>query len=301
MKTKNNLLNWLTALTMIVAMTFSSCKKDNSLTAEEPQDPATMEAVADDVTAETEYDDVFNIAMGVSSTDVGENIGLGAGIGLGGRTSVDGGRTNAPDSHRCFTVTVSPLTPGVFPKTVTTDFGNGCLGRDGRLRKGKIVTVYTGHMVVPGKKATTTFINYHVDSFKIEGIHITENTSTSNMLGWSVKVIDGKVTNTVSNRWRKWDSEKNILQIEGNGTNFFPLDDVFRITGGARGSNSGGHTWSSIIVEPLIKKFNCRWIVKGIVRITRDNKVALLNYGNGSCDNQAVITINGVSHTVTLH
>lgn len=293
MKTRNNLFNWFTALTVIGAMTFTSCKKDSSLTAEDSQDPATMEALADDVTAEAEYDNVFDISMGVSSADVGEDIGLGTGIGLGGRTT-------SVDSNRCFTVTVTPLAPGVFPKTVTTDFGTGCLGRDGRLRKGKIITVYTGRMVVPGKKATTTFVDYSVDSFKIEGTHIVENTSTSNMQGFSVKVVNGKITNTVSGRWRKWDSEKNILQTEGNGTVLFPIDDVFRITGGARGSNSGGHVWSSVIFEPLIKKFNCRWIVKGIVKLTRDTHEARLDYGNGNCDNQAVFTINGVSHTVTL-
>ena len=107
-------------------------------------------------------------------------------------------------------------------------------------------------------------------SFNIEGTHITENTSTSNMQGLKVSVIDGKITNTNTGNWRKWNSTKNILQIEGNGTPNFPLDDVYKITGGARGSNSFGNEWASTIVEPLIKKFTCRWIVKGTVHLVRD-------------------------------
>jgi hypothetical protein len=155
-------------------------------------------------------------------------------------------------------------------------------------------------MMVPGAKVSTTFIGYHVDSFKIEGTHITENTSTSNLQGWKIVVIDGKVINTNSNRWRKWNSVKNILQIAGNGTPHFPLDDIYKITGSATGSNSGGHTWASIVVEPLIKKFTCPWIVQGTVRLVRDGRPALLDYGNGSCDNQAIIYINGVPHVITL-
>ena len=59
-------------------------------------------------------------------------------------------------------------------------------------------------------------------------------------------------------------------------------------------------------IEPLFKRFNCRWIVKGRVRTIRANTntnspwVAVLDFGAGNCDNQAVITINGVSHQITL-
>ena len=81
-------------------------------------------------------------------------------------------------------------------------------------------------------------------AFRIEGTHITENTSTSNMQGWNIKVINGKITNTNTNRWKQWNSVKDVLQIAGNGTPNFPLDDVYRIQGSATGSNSGGHTWA---------------------------------------------------------
>jgi len=120
------------------------------------------------------------------------------------------------------------------------------------------------------------------------------------MQGWKIVVIDGNVTNTNTNRWRKWNSTKNVLQIEGNGTPNFPMDDVYKITGHARGSNSAGHTWASLVVDPLIKKFTCPWIVKGKVQLIRDGREALLDYGNGNCDNLAIIYINGVPHVITL-
>jgi hypothetical protein len=293
---------WLAAFAILGAITVGGCKKENSINSVTTVDPleaaATMAATAEDAETETLYDDVFNITASMNSNQVGEDLGLGANVS--GLFNLGEGPASPDTLSHCFTVGVVPNIPGVFPKTVTIDFGAGCTGRDGKHRSGKIVSIYTNKMVVPGAKVSTSFINYHVDSFNIEGTHITENTSTSNMQGWNVTVLNGKITNTNSGRWRQWNSVKSVLQLEGNGTPSFPMDDVYKITGGATGSNAGGNTWSSLIVDPLTKKFICRWIVKGTVRITRNTNMGLLDYGNGNCDNQAIIYINGIPHPITL-
>ena len=300
MKKTINLSTWLLAFSLIGALTFTSCKKDDSLNSVTENDPVelatTQEATTQEAETEAQFDDVFNITASMNTSQVGEDLGVSANVsGL-----FDLGTTTPTPGTRCFTITVVPNIPHVFPKTVTIDFGTGCLGRDGKYRKGKIVSIYTNPMIVPGAKVSTTFVDYYVDSFKIEGTHITENTSTSNMQGWKVVVINGKITNTNTNRWIMWNSTKNVLQIAGNGTPHFPLDDIYKITGSSRASNSAGHTWSALVIDPLIKKFTCRWIVKGTVKLIRDGREALLDYGNGECDNLAVIYINGVRHIITL-
>lgn len=290
----------LTAFALLMVLVLPSCKKESSGTDPNSTDPV-AESLAisesqDEAETDAQYDDVFNITASMNSKQTGEDLGVGANVsGLFELGDITGNTTT-----RCFTITVVPATPHVFPKTVTIDFGDGCLCRDGKYRKGKIVSIYTNPMQVPGAITSTTFVNYYVDSFKIEGTHISENTSTSNMQGWKLSVIDGKITNTSTNRWRKWNSVKSVLQIEGNGTVHYPLDDVYRITGNARSVNSAGHTWASLVIEPLIKKFTCRWIVKGTVKLYKDGQEALLDYGNGNCDNQAIIYVNGIPHPITL-
>jgi hypothetical protein len=301
MKKTLNLTTWLLAFSLIGALTISSCKKEDSFSAattetEAVETATTQEATAQEADAEAQFDDVFNITASMNNSQVGEDLGVSANVsGL-----FELGSTTSTNTAPCFTITVVPNIPHVFPKTVTIDFGNGCLGRDGKFRKGKIVSIYTNPMVVPGAKVSTTFIRYQVDSLKIEGTHITENTSTSNMQGWKVVVIDGKVINVNTNRWIKWNSTKDVLQIAGNGTPHFPMDDIYKITGNARSVNSGGHTWAALVTDPLIKKFACRWIVQGTIRLVRDGRVAILDYGDGRCDNLAVIIINGVRHVITL-
>ncbi|MBK7432459.1 MAG: hypothetical protein IPI66_00290 [Chitinophagaceae bacterium] len=298
MKKTMNLATWLAAFALFGTFVLSGCKKDNSsaITESNPAEEAnTLTATTEEAETDAQFDDVFNITASMNTSQVGEDLGLGSNVSglfeLG---------ANTPSNPPCFTIEVVPNIPGVFPKTVTIDFGTGCLGRDGKFRKGKIVSIYTNRMLVPGAKVSTTFVGYYVDSFHIEGTHITENTSTSNMQGWKNTVIDGQVTNTITNRWVKWNTTKNVLQIEGNGTPRLPLDDVYKITGFGRGSNSAGHSWAALVMEPLIKKFTCRWIVKGTVKLIRDGREALLDYGNGNCDNLAIIYINGVGHVIRL-
>ncbi len=303
MKQTSQLSKGLLFVALFGTLLFASCKKESTTLTDNATTPeaaialttATTEASKQEAQSEEQFDDIFNITGSMNTSNAGEDLGLGENVSgldeLGAR----------PDSNgRCYRITVVPNIPGVFPKVVTINFGDGCLGRDGKFRKGKIVSIYSNRMRIPGAKVSTTFVNYFVDSFKIEGTHISENTSTSNMQGWKLTVLDAKILNTNNNKWVKWNSTKNILQILGNGTPNFPLDDVYKITGGARGSNSAGHTWASLIIDPLIKKFTCRWIVKGTVKFVRDGNDALLDYGNGDCDNQAILFINGVPHLITL-
>ena len=114
---------------------------------------------------------------------------------------------------------------------------------------------------------------------------------------------------TRNGNYSLWSSHRVITQVEGNGTPQIPVDDIFRITGGGHGKVKHGnliYAWQSEIVEPLVKKFSCRWISKGTIRVKRetlpDNSqwVGTLNYGQGDCDFLATLTINGEVHQIQL-
>src|ERR1700694_4251030 len=152
------------------AMVFAGCKKEssNTLTAQQEEQAASY-STQSETESELVFNDVFDNVMGVNT-----EVGIG-GTGVFGRTASGnpGGRgLNADSTPSCVTVTVTHLnTIEPFPLKVVLDFGTGCTGHDGHTRRGKIITVYTGRLVLPGKSATTTFDGFKIDSISVQGTH----------------------------------------------------------------------------------------------------------------------------------
>jgi len=305
----------LTALLFFFfALQLASCKKEQSGGGGNPQDEEFASRASSEADAESEiiFNDVFDNVLGVNN-----DFGI-AGTGVFGRANLgtESGIVSRGDTIRCFTITYIHLNPpDVFPARVILDFGAGCIGRDGHHRSGKIITTYTNRLVIPGAVATTTFDNFKFDGIKVEGTHEITNLSipvsvTNPILvhKWKVAVEGAKLTKPNGN-YTEWNSTKYIAQVEGMLTPFIPLDDFYKIEGNANGKVKRDNiivAWRAEITEALVKKFSCRWIVKGKIKVVRQTLsntspwVALLDYGNGNCDNKALVTINGVTHEITL-
>ncbi len=311
MNYKNYLTGIICSLSIFSLLFLGSCSKESSDTVT-PEQEAEVSRVSSESEAEAEmiFNRVFDDAMGVNA-----DVAIG-GTGVFGRAGM-GTPDGSPETARptaCLTVTITHPTTNPFPVRVEMDFGPvPCLWPDGHTRRGKIITEYTNRLLVPGAVATTVFQDYFIDSMQVEGTHKITNTGTGNpntppARQFTVEVIDGKITKHNGN-YIEWNSTRVITQLEGLATPDIPIDDVFKIEGHSRGRALRGSllvAWESSVIEPLIKRFNCRWIVKGAIRTVRLNAttntpwVAVLDFGNGTCDNQAVITINGISHQITL-
>lgn len=282
-------------------ISFLSCKKEGNKagTDEEKKEFASVVSESE-AEADAIFDNSFDNAIGVS-----DEVGLG-GTGVFGFSSEQniGGELNRVDSNTCFTVSYAQAGTNRFPLTVTIDFDAGCTGKDGRTRKGKIVIVYTGRLVTAGNSASIHFDGYSVDGVQVEGTQTINNTSTIGKRSFIITVAGAKLTWSNGN-FIEWNSEKTIAQTEGLATIFLPSDDVFSLTGQSGGSAKKGDkffTWGTQISEPLVKKFTCRWITKGVIALKKGNdNVAVLDYGSGNCDNKASFTVNGVAYEITLH
>ncbi|HEX7846292.1 MAG TPA: hypothetical protein VF476_10880 [Chitinophagaceae bacterium] len=191
----------------------------------------------------------------------------------------------------CATVTVTPQ--NTFPKTIVIDFGAGCTSADGVTRKGKINIVLSDTVRHHGTTAVMTFDGYHVQGFKVEGTITWTNTSTQNGLSWTREIDNGKVTAPGGNYYWLHEGTKYVTQSAGANTPLNLLDDVFTVTGNHTVTNPSGDSRSATITEALEKKTICGHVSKGKIKIEGPHHFAILDYGDGTCDRVATISIDG--------
>lgn len=186
-------------------------------------------------------------------------------------------------------------------KTVTVDYGSSnCDCNDGKTRRGKIVTTFTGPYHAQGTIITHTPVDYYVNDIKIEGTKTVENMglNTTGQPYFNVQ-IDGVATLTTgetmtytSTRVRTWTAGFNTLLNR--------FDDEYDITGTASGVFSSGGSYTANITAPVHIKVGCGFPVSGTVEITpQSHPVRVLDYGTGTCDATFTVTVNG--HTYTFN
>lgn len=284
-----------------------SCKKENSDNPIETQEIELSKVASEgDAQSEQSYSQIFDDVMGASDE-----------VGVYG-TGIFGREYGLDTAQRCFTVRVErPNAPQPFPVIVTISFPqSGCMGPDGRVRRGQIKTTYTNRLIVPGAESITTFLNFSIDSVTVGGTYKVKNMVEPIQITifppqynhkWLITVVGGRLGYPNGNVV-EWNSTKTIEQVEGSHT--LPIqDNVFKIIGSSNGAsvrNSVTTSWNSETIEPLFKKTTCRWIVKGKIRTVRRNLsntspwVGILDFGNGTCDNIATLNVNGNIRTITL-
>jgi hypothetical protein len=217
------------------------------------------------------------------------------------------------DSSACRVVTFSP-SHSVYPHLKTVDFGTGCTGPDGLTRSGKkLITVYANCKTAPAGTlvSETTFSDFWVDSVNVSG-NVKMWVDTAAMPGpLALKIVTNKTFTDTKGNTSTFIATSYWLQTAGDTTTT-AADNVYQITSSASGTEvlDGGTslTWTSNTdpQHPVIKMGNCAFRSSGALQIqlTLSSGTVFneyLDYGNGTCDNMATMTINGgVPQQVTL-
>lgn len=253
------------------SLLFTTCKKDTVSAEEELTNVSVDDALADDL-----FDDITNQAE------------------VYGDASKSGFEKGACNPE----ITKSGLK---FPRTITINFGTeGCEGRYGHIRKGKIIINETGSRIMPGSVSTFTLENYYVDDFKIEGTRTVTNLSDSTAVKIGIVLTGGKITTPEAKVITRNASSEHIL-ISGKDTPLNIWDDKWSVTGVANGLSRAGKEYTTLISEPLVFDRSCKFkLTKGTVTINSDSHVIIVNYGTGSCDNEKEVSIDGISKTEHL-
>ncbi|MFD2203686.1 hypothetical protein [Shivajiella indica] len=274
MKTNHPFLKPLLAL-LVLFMTVSCTESVDPL----PQEDATL--IQESIVVNAAFEEADNFALTAFQT---QGPGFRSVLGL--------------KSDLCSTAKVE-----VFPenKSIQIDFGTGCKSASGIERKGKLIISYA-ESTEQGFVISTTFSDYHVNGLKIEGMRklfYRGFNSNGNYFSFESVIYDGKVT---------WPDGK-FATIEGEFPKklFLPNDNEgikLEVTGGAGGTNRLGMNYFYTIEKPLTFFQECtekgNWIPSmGIIEITiaESNKFTV-DYGEGTCDKDAIVNHNGASFPI---
>jgi hypothetical protein len=265
------------AVFIFFAINFQGCKKDN-INLEDNN------ISQDDAYAESTYENVSDMTDEAYDIKTGDNLKAFPG--------------NRIFLSECATVTLDTT---VFPRVMTIDFGEeNCLCIDGKYRRGKILISFTGRYRHAGTVITTTFDNFFVNDKSVGGTKVVTNMglNENNNMYFTIEVQgiiqreDGNSFTWNSSRVREW--------IQGADTHN-RWDDIYLITGTANGTRPNGLTWDREIIIPLRVELACRFIVSGSIELRPEGRpVRLLDFGNGDCDNEATVTVNGETFIIHL-
>lgn len=255
-----------------LAIGFNSCKKSDETLSEEFEN--TFEISGDQAVTNNLLQDAEDVFLEVAQDN-----------NIAGNFAPEPVNNIIP----CATVTITPVTG--FPKTIVIDFGISCT-YNGVTRSGKINVTLTDSVRKSGSIATMTFTNYFVNLYKIEGTYTWTNTSTANTRSWTRVTSNGKITAPDAKYWLH-EGTRSVTQTGGVGTATV-LDDIFSVTSGTHTvTNSANISRTCTILEALQRKVACANIDKGKIKVQGPNHYATIDFGDGTCDNLATLSIDG--------
>ena len=287
MKTTNLILGFALALTIL------SCSKEensngNAISTEDAQVSSKIDAMNDDVSAIVEEEEANTYSDAIN-----------------GKTSelIESELTSCATITRVPAFGTAPTVGETVTKTI--DFGAGCTLNSGNVVSGRIIISF---VFQPG--ATSHTINYSFDNFFHNGIAFNGDktftrTMTSAPNAHPIVTMTMDLTATLPNgaMYRRVGNRVREI-IEGFGDAVL-ANNVYQISGSWVTTGPNGGTQTSTITTPLNVKMSCMAVnkpllVSGMITIIRNTNTATLDFGDGTCDNLAVLTVNGNNYNIVI-
>ncbi|MBU6159405.1 MAG: hypothetical protein KGP35_10320 [Bacteroidetes bacterium] len=295
MKKMNSSIRFTVIALIAGSLWLTACKKEKiNLT----DQAGTIESIEDNTVSDVNFDTQLDQALDLAA-DYNPDL-----FSTEPQGSPNGRLANPVNARLqgCANITVDTTITTFFPVTVTIDFGTGCAGPGNRLRKGKIITEYSGKMRQPGSVAKTRFENFYVDSMSVEGNVTVTNQSTIGKPQLRRQLANGKLS-WPSGRWITRSFDRTFTFLAGFQTR--PrIDDRISITGTGRGENRRGKTWSNEITDALIFSGKCEYgeVTKGVISFRHNTALGTINFGSDAevCDGKAMLTVNGTTKEINL-
>ena len=294
---------------LLLSLFVLACRKDDPA----PSTDSDTTSASDDAIAETIVNDL-------------EAVGAEAAENQGSLTNFKSASGTAISLANCATVSI-------VNKIITVDFGTSCLCNDGRTRSGKLIYDFSASSPStairyrnPGFDMKLSSQNYVVDGYSVTitskqvknttPLTLPTGLNPGTNLTWSINsnisIVKPSNAGTIT---RLTSYTKELLNT--NDTNCYrgqfksivwTLAKV-KFNGNSNGINLKGENYTNTATD-LVRDMNCspfpnkpkrHPFISGKLNHTPGTKATrYIDYGNGACDINATVTINGVIYNITL-
>jgi len=197
----------------------------------------------------------------------------------------------------CATVTVDTLRN---PRQLTIDYGTtGCASPAGRTRKGKIIVYQSGHYLLAGSSATVYFDTFYINGYNYNGSFTIAGLGSN---AYKLSPNNLRVTAPDSSYSYLLSGSLTLSQTAGLATGIAD-DDAFKATGNLVITGRKGNTGTCVVDngQQLLITASCAQAVSGTMTMSATGQSPrLLDFGSGSCDNQATVTENTVKSDLNI-
>lgn len=280
----NRILAGVIALLLLATLFYACGKTTNDVAPSNNNDNQSIGAAFNQAAASGIYNDLFSVAAEISASS-------GSILDEAGRSA----GTDKPVAKLggCYQSGIDDVTFDHWPKRDTIYFGAGCPDEAGRSRSGTLIMTFSGYFRYAGSTVTIEPVGYAVNGVSVTGKTIITNLSNNDVYKYSVKVQGGSIKpDTVVIGYA---SNFTFTQTAGAGTTGAEglKDDVYAVTGSDTVTYPGNIVAITNIADSsaLIRKFDCPYIGKGKATLTLKSVSASIDYGNGVCDDSALISI----------
>jgi hypothetical protein len=193
------------------------------------------------------------------------------------------------------------VTRDTVNQTITVDFGDGCEDPRGIVRSGTILIEYGGEHREPGSYRIVTFEDFFIDSIQVEGTrtvtNITDTTADDGLEIYETSLVGGKLTFT----------DGTTITREGGHTRTryhgeTREESYTLLTGNASGTLQDDTEYNMDITTEILITGECdvHVPVSGVKEFVAGDNAVIIDFGDGTCDNLAEVTINGETVEIEL-
>jgi hypothetical protein len=204
-------------------------------------------------------------------------------------------RFGVPHIDSCVTVSVSSNS---YPREIVIEYIEGC-SMHHHDKHGKVIINLSDTITNQGALQTITYQDFYIDSVKVDLTASLENRGKNESGNW---VIEKNYTQTITKNEQTFvRTNHEIIEWVSGYETTDKADNVYYISGSGKVVLNDTATYSKTITTPLLFDASCEYIKSGVVELNRRGNVSVIDYGDGTCDDKATITTNGITEEIDLH